>query len=331
MKRRIVIAGMFLAQVIAGCATSFHLNVRTVKVALEDLDRAVFVQGMNGCENLIVDNDSLRIYVSDLDGYVHLVDGDSREHLRVVRSMQVAEEYALGIDRGPDGFLYVGASGKDWLKTGGAVYRLDRGLEKSEKLTAEFPGLNGLVFDGSGNLYFASGKMSILSRRGAIYRMEISPAGGHARPEIFLADRKNPNGLFYSGKENRVVFTEMLTGVSRFDPETGEVEKILGKTRVLEAYDDVCMDRDGTYWVTDPPGGFIKRYNPNEGELTRYIVEGVGQTSACGVREENGEQILYVTELKQSRGKPLSQKFDGRGVVGIPVRELLKAGGVSSE
>ena len=107
MKRRIVIAGMFLAQVIAGCATSFHLNVRTVKVALEDLDRAVFVQGMNGCENLLVESDSLRIYVSDLDGYVHLVDGDSREHLRVVRSMQVGEEYALGIDRGPDGFLYV--------------------------------------------------------------------------------------------------------------------------------------------------------------------------------------------------------------------------------
>lgn len=329
MKKDIIFAGVFFAQAIAGCATSSQLNVRTVTVALEDIDRAVFVQGMNGCENLVVENDSLRIYVSDLDGYVHLVDGDSRERLRAVRSMQVAEEYALGIDRGPDGFLYVGASGKDWLKTGGAVYRMDRGLEKSEKLTAEFPGLNGLVFDGSGNMYFASGKISVLRRRGAIYRMKISPDGGVTRPEVFLAERKNPNGLFFHEKENRVVFTEMLTGVSRFAPGTGEVEKVLGKTRALEAYDDVCMDRDGNYWVTDPPGGFIKKYDPNEGELIRYIVEGVGQTSACGVREENGEQILYVTELKQSRGKPLSQKFDGRGVVGIPIQELLKAGGSS--
>lgn len=306
-----------------GCATASHLQLRTVETSLEDFDRVVFIQGMSGCENLYVEKGSLRIYVSDLSGHVHLVDGPSREELSVVRSAKIAEEYALGIDEGPDGFLYVGASGKDWLTVGGAVFRVDKNLEKIEKISGEYPGLNGLVFDSAGALYFASSRMSFFRKRGYVYRMVRASDGGWSAPEPFLSGRGITNGMFFHRSGKRIVFTEMLTGVFRADPRTGETEKVIGRTRALEAYDDLCIDRNGNYWITDPPGGFLKRYDPAKGEIVRYRVAGVGQTSACGIREENGEEILYVTELKRKRGKPLSRNFDGRGVVGIPIEELI--------
>ncbi|HUV87320.1 MAG TPA: hypothetical protein VMX79_09420 [bacterium] len=53
-----------------------------------------------------------------------------------------------------------------------------------------------------------------------------------------------------------------------------------------------------------------------------------GRPSSCRIRLEDGEEVIYVTELKR-RGGPassLSRKCDGRGVVVIPLKELTKAG-----
>ena len=53
-----------------------NIEEETVTIPLEELDGAIFVQGMNACENLYVDSESMRVYVSDLAGSIHLLDGD---------------------------------------------------------------------------------------------------------------------------------------------------------------------------------------------------------------------------------------------------------------
>ena len=70
-----------------GCAgLSSHLKVRTVEADLGNYRGVVLVSGMNGCENLYLDQDSLRLYVTDLHGYVHLINGPSRNELKLVKS-----------------------------------------------------------------------------------------------------------------------------------------------------------------------------------------------------------------------------------------------------
>ncbi len=58
-------------------------------------------------------------------------------------------------------------------------------------------------------------------------------------------------------------------------------------------------------------------------QLVRYDIEGIGQTSACGIREEDGEEIIYVTEINTKR-TPLSDIYDGRGVLIVPMNSLTK-------
>jgi len=76
------------------------------------------------------------------------------------------------------------------------------------------------------------------------------------------------------------------------------------------------------------PGGFLKCYDAEAGELTRYRVNGCGRPASCRIRLEGGEEVIYVTELKRRSGlaASLSGKCDGRGVVVIPLKELTKAG-----
>ncbi|MBN1382256.1 MAG: hypothetical protein JXA41_11315 [Deltaproteobacteria bacterium] len=98
-----------------------NIEEDTVTVALEELDRAVFVQGMNACENLYVDKQTMRVYVTDLGGFLHLLDGESREQLKIRKSLRIGR-FGLGIDKGPDGLLYVGFSQyntQGWIERGG--------------------------------------------------------------------------------------------------------------------------------------------------------------------------------------------------------------------
>ena len=306
-----------------GCAgLSSHLKVRTVEADLGNYRGVALVSGMNGCENLYLDQDSLRLYVTDLHGYVHLINGPSRNELKLVKSKMIAGEFALGIGAGPDGNLYVAASEKNWMKQGGAVYRVDRDLEKVEKLTGNMPGINGLTFDPSGNLYLATSNMSFLRPRGAIYLMKFNPDGKFTAPEVWAGGRKIVNGMYFSGKENRLYFSETLSGVYRVGPESGQVEEVFAKAKTMDFFDDLCQDQAGNLWVADPGSGSLKEYIPGSGELVRFKIKGIGQVSSCRIRIENGEEIIYLTELKRQPNKMLFGKFDGRGVFSLPLAEL---------
>ncbi|MBN2401172.1 MAG: SMP-30/gluconolactonase/LRE family protein [Spirochaetes bacterium] len=299
------------------------IKERTVRIRIGDTPSAVFIKGMNGCENLYPDDASMRVYVTDLQGYVHLLDSSSWNALKIVKSKKLGS-FALGIAKGPDRRLYVNVceSGSGtWEEEGGAVWRISPQLNFAEKLTGNYKGINGLAFDDDGNLYFASGRPDILDPNGHIYRIKITKNSYFTQPEIFLAHVGWANGLYFSTKENKLYFSNTVDGCFKFTPGIPEAEVVYYKTKIAESIDDLCTDTRGRLWMTDPGRSTVKMFNADTKELIRYDIEGIGQTSSCRIRMEHGREILYITELKQNRD-PMSQIYDGRGLIVISLKSL---------
>ncbi|NIT35861.1 MAG: hypothetical protein GTN49_05075 [candidate division Zixibacteria bacterium] len=307
---------------------SAGLKTKTVAVDFDDLAGAVFVKVGRGCENLYLEPESLRVYVTDRRGHVHLVDGPSRERLRVVKSAALGRGSAFGVTENPYGVLYVAACDGESPKAGGAIFRVDKELRSATRIAGDFPGLKGLALDGRGNLFFAVSNMSFLNGKGLVYRMRRMRGGGYAAPKIFLPDRRCVDGIYYAAGEGRIYFTETFSGVSAFDPSSTGVQAVLGKTSVVEGFGGLCADAGGGLWIADPVGGFIKYYHPGKKELTRYKIKGFGRPSSCRIRLEGGEEVLYVTEIKKGRGLGglFSKNYDGRGEAVIPANALKRAG-----
>jgi hypothetical protein len=332
-RKKLVRVGLAVAAVVAALAYFFvvvpriiygsaGVKVKTVAVDFADLDGAVVVEVGKGCENVYLEPASLRAYVTDCWGNVHLLDGPSREGLRLVKSAKLADGKACGIDGGTGGFLYVAAR-DDRLGRGGGIFKVDNRLESAEKIAGDYSGLNGLAFDGRGDLYFAAGNMSFVNGKGAIYEMRRRTGGEYREAEVFIPDLRCVDGLVYDAREGRICFTETFSGVSTFRPGFLTVTRVLGKAALFDFCDDLCADASGNYWLADP-GGFLKCYDAEAGDLTRYKVRGCGRPSSCRIRLDGGEEVIYVTELKRCGGlKSLfSGKRDGRGVVVIPLKAL---------
>jgi sugar lactone lactonase YvrE len=302
---------------------SSGVKVKTVRADFGDLDGAFIVDVGKGCENLCLEPASLRVYVTDCWGNVHLVDGPSRAALRVVKSAKLTDGRACGIDRGPGGFLYVAACDGDRRRPTGGIFKVDRGLRGAIKIAGDYPGLNGLALDGRGDIYFAASNMSFLNGRGAIYEMRRRKSGRYREAAVFLPEMGCVDGVFYDAGRGRICFTERYSGLATFRPGFMAVTRVLDKAAVFDFYGDSCVDAGGDYWLADP-GGFLKRYDAGKRELTRYKIKGCGRPASCRMRVEDGEEIVYVTELKR-RGGPaslLSTKCDGRGLVAIPLKAL---------
>lgn len=302
-------------------------RTETVNADLADLDGAVVVDVGEGCENLYLEPASRRLYVTDRWGNVHLVDGPSREALRVVKSAKVGDRKALGIDGGPGGFLFVAACDGDWFEPGGGIFRVDSELESAVKIAGGFPGLNGLALDGRGDIYFAASNMSFLNGKGVIYQLRRRTGGNYRDAKVFLPDLRCVDGMFFDAAEGRMYFTETFGGVSKFKPGFLARDFVLGKTALFDFWGDLCSDANGDFWFADPCG-FLKHFNAETRELTRYKIKGCGRPSSCRIRLEDGDEVIYVTELKRRGGllAPLSKKCDGRGVVAIPLRALRESG-----
>lgn len=303
------------------------VKVKTVYADFGDLDGAVVVDVGKGCENLCLEPASRRAYVTDCWGNVHLVDGPSRETLRVVKSAKVGDGKACGIDRGPGGFLYVAACDGDWRRPTGGIFKVDNGLESAEKIAGDFAGLSGLALDGRGDIYFAVSNASFINGKGAIYQMKRRASGDYREPRVFLPDLRCVAGMFYDAGANRICFTETFCGVSTFRPPFADVTCVLSKTTGFDFCGDLCTDGGGRYWLADPCG-FLKCYDAETRELTRYKVKGCGGPSSCRIRVEDGEEIMYVTEIRKRGGLAslLSGKRDGRGVVVMPLNALRERG-----
>jgi len=291
-----------------------------IKKEYNKINNLIFVKGMNGAENIYLENDSQKFYATDCSGTVYLIDGETREDLKIIKQKKLGDEYkyCLGIDKGPDNFMYVGASGKNWLKKGGAIFKMNMNLENAKKVTDYYVGMNGLCIDKKSNIYFASGNMNLINDKGKIYKMNKNQKGGYDSPEILIDNLGTANGLFYDKKNDLLFYTEVFKGASVFNLNTLKKVFLFGRTKLVEGFDDLCVDKMGNVWVGDQPDGFIKKYDPVNNTVTKYKIAGMGVASSCRIRVENGEEIIYIAEIKQ----PGSKKYDGRGVMSFPIKEL---------
>ncbi|UCF10724.1 MAG: SMP-30/gluconolactonase/LRE family protein, partial [Candidatus Bipolaricaulota bacterium] len=267
---------------------------------------------------------------TDLAGWIHLVDGPSWDRLAISRAVRLGRG-ALGIDRGPDGQLYVCVSQVDlrgWRSVGGAVLRVDPELTSWTPVTESYPAINGLAFDGSGTAYFASSPFHPLRPQGGVYRMRVTDDGDVSVPELLLEGMGMTNGVRYSSAHGQIYFTETVVGAFAFSPHEDGYRSVYRKSRLVEGFDDLAIDSEGRLWMADPGRSTVKRFDPGTRQLTRFRIDGVGQVSACGLRLEGGRAILYLTEIHRSRN-PLLGRHDGRGLVVLPVDGLEAAAGGS--
>jgi sugar lactone lactonase YvrE len=323
----LLLAGYVFIRLRAPQLLEFSKGIAEYRVAvkLDSIDGARFITGMNGCENIYLEDEKPGCYVSGLDGYIHYLVCDS-SGMPVIRKSFKAGNAVMGLSFDNQGHLLAAVcnnSLKEWRTKGAAIYRVSRDLVTMERLSEDFPSMNGICVDMAGNLYFTSSNFNIFRPEGTIYRMLYNGNGLFQSPEPFIRDAGLANGLFYDRSQDKIFFSNTMDGVFEFTPRENVLKAVYLKLRFMEACDDLCTDISGNLWMTDPGHSTVKMYNPGTGRLVRFIIAGIGQTSSCRIRSENGREMIYITELKKNQ-QPLSEIFDGRGVLVVPAQSLLK-------
>lgn len=287
---------------------------------MKDYKSLQFIQGMKGAENIFLVPDFSRIYVTDLSGVVYLLDENDKGLISIIQSLKIGN-FATGVVQGQDGFLYVNGSEHGmagWLEHGGEVYQVDKELKAYKKITGKFKGINGLSIDAVGNLYFTTGDLEFFFPDGALYKMAYNQElKQYDAPELFIDKLGSANGIFYSEFYNSLVLTETFKKVSSINLKTRESELIFGKSKMIEGFDDLCVDSSGRIWAAEPIGGFLKMYDPKNQKLIRFHIKGLGLASSCRIREKNNKAFIFITE------REVDQKNDGRGLIVLSIKELL--------
>lgn len=139
------------------------------------------------------------------------------------------------------------------------------------------------------------------------------------KPVEYLSGLSSPNGLNVGIETGNIIFSETFKGISSLDLKSNEIKKVFGKSRIVEGFDDLCLDSQGNYWVADQPNGFIKMYKPGSDKVIYFRNKAFGIASSCRIRFDEGEEMLYISEIKRNRK---SKDYDGRGIIVIPVRSL---------
>ena len=296
-----------------------------ITVSLDSLDGAQFVTGMTGCENILPEKDSTGVYVSCLDGYIHyLSPGLSGKYL-LARSFK-AGEAVMGMAMSAKGDLFAAVSTvslEEWFKTGAAINSVTRDLTSKEIITADYPCMNGICIDSQGDLYFTSDTFNLLNPKGLVYRMSASENDSFDTPVPYVKDAGAANGLYYDFNQDKIFLSNTLVGIYEFTPEDAGLKEVYLKLRFMEACDDLCTDISGNVWMTDPGQSTVKMFNPGTKRLLRFNILGIGQASSCRIRSENGKEMLYIAELKQSQ-QPMSDDYNGRGVLVVPAQSLIR-------
>jgi sugar lactone lactonase YvrE len=322
-----LLAGYVFIRVRMPQLLEFSTGIKELKVTvkLDSLEGAAFITGMNGCENIYPVSGSKEVFVSCLDGYIHELLPDSSGKMAVAKSFK-AGKAVTGLTADKQGRLIAGVCNNDlneWRTKGGSIYRISPDLVKMERLSDDYPSINGVCIDSSGNIYFNSSNFNFFKPEGTIYRMLNKANGSFQAPQPYLSNVGLANGLYYDHFQDIIYFSNTLGGVYEFRPDINVLSPVYLKLRFMEACDDLCTDISGNVWMTDPGNSTIKMFNPGTNRLARFSIEGIGQTSSCRIRSENGLEMLYITELKKNY-QPVSQNFDGRGVVIVPAQSLLK-------
>ena len=321
----VLLAGYLFILIRSPLALKFSKGVEEVRidVPIDSLADVFFLEGIIGAENLYLDDSSLAFYVTDLNGSIHHCDTLPGGGLGIIKSLPAGSR-AFGIDKGPDGSFYAAITGpgKDWKTDGASIYRVSPELDSLVRLTDDFRAMNGVACDDGRMLYFASSNFRTFNPKGALYQARLNDDGSMATPQIVFDDPGLYNGLCYDPRQDLLFFSNTIGGAYCFSPGDTNFKEVFLKTRFMEACDDLCTDVAGNVWMTDPGYSTIKMFNPGTNRLIRFNIIGIGQTSSVRIRNEQGHEVLYMTELKRTH-QPASDVFDGRGVFVIPARSLL--------
>jgi sugar lactone lactonase YvrE len=321
------LAGYVLIRIRAPQLLEFSKGIEELQVTvkLDSLGDARFVTGMNGCENVLVEKESLGVYISCLDGYIHYLCPGPSGDLVISKSFK-AGEAVTGLAMEGENSLIAAVSTypiNEWKTRGGAMYRLAKDFTTMERISEDFPSLNGICIDNEENLYFASSNFDIFKPSGSIYRMSFKGNAQYQSPDLYIRDAGLANGLFFDPVQDKIFFSNTIGGVFEFSSKDKALKEVYLKVRFMEACDDMCTDISGNVWMTDPGHSTVKMYNPGTDRLTRFVIEGFGQASSCRIRSENGMEMIYITELKQSQ-QPASGDYNGRGVLIVPAQSLIR-------
>lgn len=302
---------------LVSCNTTETITQKKVKLKLEEIKNSHFITGMQGAENLCLDQQSLSVYVSDIAGYITYLDGNSYNDLKIIKRVKKGK-MIFGLAKSADNYIYAGISNYDvegWRENGGSIYRLSSNLEEYVKITSEYPGINGIAIDNNSNLYFSSSNFDFISPKGNIYRIKINDHEN--KPSIYIENVGLANGLYFDPLSNNILYSDTITGIYSFTFDNPKLKKVFEINRFWGAIDDLGVDSNGRIWMTDPGNSTFQCFDPNSNTLISFFVKGIGETSSCRIRKENNEDILYVSELNFK-----GNNYDGRGVFIIPVKSL---------
>jgi hypothetical protein len=304
---------------------SNDVEVTEVNVDRQDLEGLFFYGGLNGCENLLLDENSMRLWVTDLSGNLSEYNGQARDGLQLIRQIKLGE-MLTGITMGPDSTLLVAVSdgsSEEWMDEGGRIVTIDTLFTSWDYITSNFPSLNGMSMSAEWEtLLFSTSNFNPFNPVGSIF-MTGRVEGRWEEPAIAIPEFGLANGVWYDRYLDRYLLSNTVEGVYVLEKSDVEPRPVYFKTSFLEVTDDLCGDPQGNIWMTDPGNSTLKVLFYKDNKLVRFSIKGIGQTSSCRMRTENGQRILYFTELKQKHNLR-SQVFDGRGVFSVPLNELLE-------
>jgi streptogramin lyase len=299
---------------------SGELSTTTVDIHIDSLSTAYFLQGMQGCENLWLDDTSFRMYVTDLSGHIYLVDGAGRQSLAILKKKRVGE-MAMAAAASKKGELFFTASEvpfDEWIEVGGYLYRSRPDLDSIEKFAGPWPSANGIGIGKSGKVYVTSGNANPFNPEGKIIAVDPANPG---REEVVIEEAGTANGFWFEPSGDRFLYSNTVEGVFEVNIETGLVTPVYFKTAFFEFTDDICRDSKGNLWMTDPATSTVKLLIPTDSLLIRFDIKGFGQASSCRTRLEPEGEVLYISEINQKQNIRATD-YDGRGVLSVRLEEL---------
>lgn len=306
-----------LMLILTGCAGTEKIEKSSVKLELKEIKGSRFITGIDGAENICLEQSSMRVYISDIAGYITVLDGEDFSDLKIVKTKKVGE-LVLGLAQDSKGYIYAGICNynvDEWRDKGGAVYRFSSDIDSMIQITPEYSGINGITIDNQDQLFFASSNFDPYEPEGCIYKISLA---NFSEPEIFIEDAGMANGLYYDPNNSKIFFSDTITGVYTFSSDKPQLNEVFKSQRFWGVIDDLGTDSQGRVWMSDPGSSFFQCYDPVERKVTYFNMKEFGHASSCRIRNENGEDIIYITELTME-GKGI---YDGRGLVIIPLKSL---------